>query len=70
VGGPFQLQGSSRGGHLDASSKQFVAADSQYDQLDIYSYSTSGIKYEYSINNGLPPSATVTGAAFSPSSKE
>jgi hypothetical protein len=70
VRGPFQLHGFSGGGHLDASSNQFVAADGQYNQLDIYSYSTSGIKYEYSISNGLPPSEFLTGAAFSPASKE
>ena len=67
VGGPFALQGGALYGHLDASSKRFVAADLQYRQLDVYSYSTSGITYEYSISNGL---SDVWGAAFSPSSKE
>ena len=65
VGGPFQL---TQGGfqHLDASSKQFVGAGST--QLDVYSYSTTGIKYLYSISNGLTGGCCF--AAFSPSSKE
>jgi hypothetical protein len=66
VGGPFQLQSRSEFGHLDASSKHFVAPRPH--GLDVYSYSTSGIKYEYSISNGL--TGGVEGAAFSPSSKE
>lgn len=41
VGGPFQLLGTPTYGHLDASSKRFITAD--YNELDVYSYSTSGI---------------------------
>jgi hypothetical protein len=70
VGGPFPLLGTGLSVHLDGRSKRFVAADNQYKQLDVYSYSTTGIKYEYSITNGLPPSEGMTGAAFSPPSKE
>jgi hypothetical protein len=73
VGGPFQLK-SGGFGHLDANSKHLVVADTAYspfhNQLDVYSYSTTGIKYEYSISNGLPQYTTVYGAAFSPPSKE
>jgi hypothetical protein len=70
VGGPFQLEGFVSYGHLDASSKHLVVADNQNSRLDVYSYSTKGIRFEYSITAGLSPSANVTGAAFSPSSKE
>jgi hypothetical protein len=71
VGGPFKLLAHySYYGHLDARSKRFVAANYQKAQLDVYSYSTSGIKYEYSINNGLSRPDGVVGAAFSPPSKE
>jgi hypothetical protein len=66
VGGPFRLLGGPLYGHLDASSKRFVAAD--FSELDVYSYSTSGITYEYSISTGLGQDAW--GAAFSPPSKE
>jgi hypothetical protein len=69
VGGPFQLLGGAYG-HLDANSKHLVVADNPKGQLDVYSYSTNGIRYEYSISNGFPPSTNKTGAAFSPPSKE
>jgi hypothetical protein len=71
VGGPFQLKGSVLYGHLDASSKMFVGAvDTPVTapKLEVYSYSTSGIKYEYSNTNSVPQ--FVSGAAFSPPSKE
>ena len=74
LGGPFRLHGVARYGHLDASSKHFVAADvvcgsGNVAELDVYSYSTSAIKHEYSISNGISSSCP-TDAAFSPSSKE
>jgi hypothetical protein len=65
VGGPFRVNGIY--GHLDASSKEFVTESDV--SVSIYSYSTSGIKYLYSISNGLQDSG-VWGAAFSPASKE
>jgi hypothetical protein len=69
VGGPFQLKGFVVYGHLNANSKLFVAAEAQFagKGLDVYSYSTSGINYEYSITNGL---SSPQSAAFSPSSIE
>jgi hypothetical protein len=67
---PFPLFAASTSVHLDGRSKRFVAADIQYNQLDVYSYSTTGIEYKYSINNGLSPGGFVAGAAFSPASKE
>ena len=69
VGGPFQLQNFIVYGHLDASSKKFVGA--VYDgDLDVYSYSTSGVNYEYSITRGFYQGYGPLSAAFSPSSKE
>ena len=77
VGGPFQLRkhGSPYTyGHVDASSKHFVVAtlfavgSMRLPQLDVYSYSTSGIRYEYSISNSI--TGNPDGAAFSPTSKE
>jgi hypothetical protein len=44
-----------------------AGTDSQ-PKLDVYAYSTTGIKYLYSINNGFPE--LLWDAAFSPSSKE
>jgi hypothetical protein len=68
VGGPFQLRGDVAFGHLDANSKKLVAAREDLFQLDLYSYSESGVNYEYSITNGL--TSYPVGAAFSPPSKE
>jgi hypothetical protein len=71
VGGPFPLSaGPAVYGHLDERSSNFVAADYQNGQLDVYSYTISGITYEYSVNNGLTPADLVEGAAFAPRSKE
>lgn len=67
---PFPLFGVSTSVHLDGRSKRFVAADFQYTQLDVYSYSTTGIEYEYSISIGLSAASVVLDAAFSPASKE
>jgi hypothetical protein len=69
VGGPFQLGCCISYFHLDASSKMLVGAGAgSTPELKVYSYSTSGIKYEYSISNGL--GSFVVSAAFSPASKE
>ena len=69
VSGPFPLHCCALYGHLDARSKKFVTADGS--ALDVYSYSTSGVTYEYSISNGLgDPSNIYWGAAFSPPSQE
>jgi hypothetical protein len=38
--------------------------------LDVYTYSTKALSYEYSISNGFTVSDSVEGAAFSPSSKQ
>jgi hypothetical protein len=71
VGGPFPLSaGAAIYGHLDERSNNFVAADYANGQLDVYSYSTSGLTYEYSVNNGLAAADLVEGAAFAPRSKE
>jgi hypothetical protein len=67
VGGPFRVNGIY--GHLDASSKKFVTEGGKTAGVSVYSYSTSGIKYLYSISNGLQ-SYGVWSAAFSPASKE
>jgi hypothetical protein len=68
VGGPFQLKGSGDVdfGHLDGGANKFVAPDG-HGNLDVYSYSPSGIHYLYSITNDTQG---VSAAAFSPPSKE
>lgn len=68
VGGPFNLKGATVYGHLNAYSTKFAAADPQYNQVDIYSYTPTALTYKYSFNKGL--SNDVEGAAFNPPSHE
>jgi hypothetical protein len=70
VGGPFKLHGATATGHLNAASNQFITADAEYGQADIYSYSPTRVKYQYSITKGLSQIDDVSGAAFNPSSPE
>lgn len=70
VAGPFSLQGDSVFGHLNKKGNEFIAGDYANGELDVYSYSTKGLKYMYSFNNGLSVSDDVEGAAFDPRSKE
>jgi hypothetical protein len=70
VAGPFPLHGDSVFGHLNKKSTEFIAGDYANGELDVYKYSTKGLKYEYSFNNGLDVSDDVEGAAFDPRSKQ
>lgn len=70
VGGPFPLLGSGAFGHLNHSSTRFAMADEQYNQVDVYSYSSTGISLLYSFNNGLQASGGIVGVAYSPRSKQ
>ena len=58
VGGPFALKGESFFGKLDASNKDFVAVDKNEGTVDVYSYSTKGLQWEYEFDNGLQGSQT------------
>lgn len=66
VGGPFALNGNTVFGRLNAKSTEFVAADFQYGQIDVYKYSPTKLSYEYSFDNGLSPSNDVEGTAVNP----
>lgn len=70
VGGPLALHGDSVFCHLNQNSTLFAAADYQNGGVDIYAYSPTKIKYEFSFNNGLSVSDDVFGVAFNPRSKE
>jgi len=65
VGGPFALQGDSLYGNL--SGNLLAIGDSEFGQVDVYSYSPKRITYEYSFSQGLTPSDLVEAAGFSPS---
>jgi hypothetical protein len=70
VAGPFPLHGDTVFGHLNRTGTQWIGGDFQNGMLDVYDYSTKGLTYEYSIDNGFTVSDDVEGAAFSPASKE
>jgi hypothetical protein len=70
VGGPFPLHGDTIFGHLNRNSTEWVGGDYQNGMLDVYTYSTSALIYQYSISNGLSPNDDVEGAAFAPSSRQ
>lgn len=70
VGGPFPLHGDTIFGHLNRTGTQWIGGDYQNGMLDVYTYSTKGLTYEYSIGNGFTVSDSVEGAAFSPSSEQ
>lgn len=68
VGGPFSLLGTTIAGNLNAGSTKFAAADSEYGQVDVYSYAPTKVTYLYSFSKGLSKSDIVGGAAFNPAS--
>jgi hypothetical protein len=70
VGGPFALQGQSLFGHLNNQSMTYSVADYQYGQIDVYQYSTTGLTYFYSFNNGLTAGDMVEGVAVAPRSRK
>ena len=69
VGGPFGLHGQTTHAHLNKRSTKLVGADFQNFQIDVYNYSPTSLKYEYSFNNGLDDNY-VCCVAVSPHSKE
>jgi hypothetical protein len=70
LGGPFTLRGEAVYGHLNHKSTEFATGNIQNNEIDVYSYSPTGIRYQYSFNNGLAPSLSPVGVAYNPRSKE
>ncbi|MBV8530841.1 MAG: hypothetical protein JO104_05945, partial [Candidatus Eremiobacteraeota bacterium] len=70
VGGPFALEPYAIFGHLNEKSTLFAAANFSTSKIDVYKYSPSNVKYEYSFDNGLNGTYDVEGVAFNPRSKE
>jgi hypothetical protein len=69
LGGPFALKGGALYGHLNEDSTRYAAADGEYNQVDVYAYSSTMLTYMYSFNNGLP-SDYLVGLAYNARSKE
>jgi hypothetical protein len=70
VAGPFRLHGPSVYGKVDQDSTHFAAADVTHEQVDVYSYSRTSVRYRYSFWNGLNRSGAIEGIAYNPRSKE
>lgn len=70
VGGPFALQNVAVFGHLNKQSDELAVASYTEGGIDVYTYTSTGITYLYSITTGLDPSLDVEGAAYSPRSPE
>ncbi|MGC2407059.1 MAG: hypothetical protein WA431_11685 [Candidatus Cybelea sp.] len=70
LGGPFPLLGKAVRGHLNKKGTAFAAMDYDNKQVDVYSYSPTSLAYKYSFNNGISPSLSPLGIAYSPRAKE
>jgi hypothetical protein len=70
VAGPSKLHGMSVFGKLNSTSTEYVASDLANGTVDVYTYSTKGIKYEYSFSKGLNASELPIGVAVNPRSKQ
>lgn len=70
VGGPFALKGESFFGKLNAANSQYTAVDRTDGLVDVYSYSTSAITFQYSYDNGLTTPNLPDGVAVNPRSQQ
>ncbi len=70
VGGPFTLKGETFFGKLNSTSTEFTAVARTDGVVDVYSYSTKALTYEYSYSNGLAASLLPDGVAVNPRSKQ
>lgn len=70
VGGPFKLHGMSFFGKLNSANTQYAMCDLANYDVDVYSYSTKGLKYEYSFSKDLSESGIPIGIAYNPRSKQ
>jgi hypothetical protein len=70
VGGPFPLKGESFFGKLNATNSEYIVVGRTDAVVDVYTYSTKSIKFEYSFNNGLAVSLEPDGVAVNPRSKQ
>jgi hypothetical protein len=64
------LEGESIFGGLDEKGVTFATGDYANSDVDVYSYSPSGVKYEYSFNSGMTPGDDQEAAHFAPRNKK
>jgi hypothetical protein len=70
VGGPYSLKAESFFGKLNAANSDYAAVNLSNGAVDMYSYSTRGIEYEYSFKNGLSAGLEPEGIAQNPRSMQ
>lgn len=70
VGGPFALKGESFFGKLNSANTEYTAVDRTDGIVDVYSYSTKAITFQYSYDNGLTVSELPDGVAVNPRSQQ
>jgi hypothetical protein len=66
VSGPLPLVGTGTYGHLNKDSTEFAVADTQFSSIDVYKYSPTSLRFEYSFNGGL---SGIIGVAYNPRAK-
>ncbi len=64
-----KLKGASIFGNLNAAGNELVLGDTDNEQIDVYKYAPTGVKYMYSFNNGLTGTHVETGG-FDPTNKQ
>jgi hypothetical protein len=69
VGGPFKLRGQPFYGHLNESSTRLAVGNSASNEIDVYSYGPTKVRFLYSFNRGLG-GGHASGATYNPRSKE
>ncbi|HEY6485878.1 MAG TPA: hypothetical protein VIX83_05815 [Candidatus Cybelea sp.] len=69
VGGPFALKGESFFGKLTQDNSEYMAVDRTDGLVDVYSYSTKGLKFMYDFSSGLSAAEKPDGIAINPRSK-
>jgi hypothetical protein len=67
VAGPLALRGGGIYGKVNAAGTLFATADYTSASIDVYKYDGKSLKFDYSFNRDLNPSASAEGIAFSPS---
>jgi hypothetical protein len=68
VAGPLALRGAGIYGKVNAKGTLFATVDYNAGTVDVYHYDGKSLKFDYSFNRDLNPSASAEGIAFSPGS--
>jgi hypothetical protein len=66
VSGPLPLVGNGTYGHLNKDSTEFAVADTQFSSIDVYKFTPTSLRFEYSFDDGL---SGIAGVAYNPRAK-